>query len=77
MTATYNNLLGERIKECSYVLLLLRDIGGILVSPKYLSFPDCRNEAILHHSTALDRSNVVKADDQAEELVITRLLKME
>lgn len=66
MTATYNNLLGEIIKEHSYVLLLLCDVGGILVSPKCLSFSDFRNEAILHHSTALDRSSVANAGDQAE-----------
>jgi len=31
--STYNILLGETMKECSYVLLLMCDIRDILASP--------------------------------------------
>lgn len=76
MPATYNILSGEIIKECSYVLLLMCDIGDILASPKYLGFSDFRNEAILCHSTALDRSSVISADNRVEDWMITRVQKL-
>lgn len=52
------------------------DIGGILASPKYLMFSDCRNEAILCHSTVLDRSSVISADNRVEDWMITGLQKL-